>query len=314
MKKQYKIILVVILIIMIALCGLTYYRFAYYNADYLIIDISKEKRINNIDYISEYSKYKYDNSIDKEELLRINTFSSNDVFKGYFEIKNNYLYLVDNTTNESKKIINETCRSIAIMIDDETDKFSNAYIIGKSGYLYELKINSSSLDDIEVYKVFDDVKFDSFLEIGNFYSYKDKSDIKVAIFDENNNIRIIPDNILYEPGMFIINNELIIYSDGKVTTFDGKKIKDSNKNEYIINYFVEIIGDNPFLEKPKFIMITDKNKIIYILDNKIYEYKKTIKKMLYKYEEDEKYTFSIEFEDNSKIDLLVTFDYYYGLR
>ena len=73
MKKLSIILFIFILIIVICLCGLTYYKFVYYNADYLIIDISNEKRISNIDYIKEYSQYKYDD-LEISGNYRVKTF------------------------------------------------------------------------------------------------------------------------------------------------------------------------------------------------------------------------------------------------
>ena len=83
--------------------------------------------------------------------------------------------------------------------------------------------------------------------------------------------------------MQIVKDKIIVYEDKKISSLDGRILKDKSKKDYKVKWVFEITEDNPFYKNPEILIITEDNKIIYLIEDKIYEYKKEISDINYTY-------------------------------
>ncbi len=307
MKSKKNIVLIILIIILFAfLSVITYFKFFNKSQNiekYNIIEIGSEKRVSNIDYVSLYSDKKIGTNYDFNEVL--NVFKNDIVMNLKIKFENSILYLEDEYGNKAEYDITEKIKDVLVAKWD--DYVKEIYVLTENKNMYAIELVTNFVTDIKFNKINKNVKIESFTNIP-FFKYKNRFDSEILAFSDDNKLYFMPYEVLYETNMFIVDQEFIVYEDRSASTIDGRVLKNSDGKKYIVNYIFEIIGENPFKNKPEKIIATGDNHIIYLSDDKIYEYKTKFKIINYSGKYEEQNNLVIEFENGEKFTLTASFD------
>ena len=306
MKKKNFIIIIVIMLIFIGLCFLTVYKLKKYNKNYNIIKLSDEIVESNINFKEEYEEYIVDSSYFTSINFPINI--DKHIVYYIFEKKENNLYIKNTDTNEEKKLLDEKIKSFSLVTNDETDEFMYIYLITKEGNFYKVELKSHNPIKLNIEKLNKKIKVDSFLTGVEYDTYRGIPNYSIPVFDTNDKIYIMPSESLFIPNMQMVKDNIIVYEDKKISSLDGKILKDKSKKDYKVKWVFEITKDNPFYKNPEILIITEDNKIIYLIEDKIYEYKKEISDINYTYISEESGILDLKYDDDSTMKLDIQFD------
>lgn len=303
MKKKFVLIILIILILLFLLI-ITIYKFNISTPNYLTFDIEKINR--NIKAI-DLSMYSNDiitkNSWSNEYEFDLNS-ESGWKFSGKLYSENDALYLSDTTNNVTQEVLNEEIIQLVRLIDDENPNTFICYALTKSNDLYYMELRGHDINSFIVNKVNNDIKVKNLTLIN--YKYYDVDAFSIMIvLSTDDKLYYMPNNALYEPNSTIVGDSYILYSDMSISTNDGLMLKDESKNNYIAKCIFLLSNENPFEGNPQYIIYTIDNRIIYVVDNKLYLYNKKVKSVS---SNDDSNNVIFKFDDNTEIKL----DAYYN--
>ena len=306
MNKKNIIIIILILIILVIISIISFYKLKIYNKDYNIINLSNNLIKSDINYKEKYNEYIYDDSTFNS--LNFPVVNEENAIYYLFEKIDDYLILKNLDSNESIKPINEKFKSMTLVTNDETDEFMYIYLITKEGNFYKIELKSHNPIKLNIEKLNKKIKVDSFLTGVEYDTYRDIPNYSIPVFDTNDKIYIMPSESLFIPNMQMVKDNIIVYEDKKISSLDGRILKDKSKKDYKVKWVFEITEDNPFYKNPEILIITEDNKIIYLIEDKIYEYKKEISDINYTYISEESGTLDLKYDDDSTMKLDIQFD------
>ena len=268
MKKTLVYILIVIILLFVGY--LSYYKF--------LMPKKSKNVINNKIELGEYKYQNYDinyveeynDNIMYSMISEVNFYIIDESNSGKLYIDGNKkLNLVIGST--SKKIL-EDLKFNTLYSDIST--ILNAYAISEDGKLYRFLLTENDADKLKT----EEIEFDA--EIMNFTNLKIKSYMNV----DNNSLVVLASNgkmydvytmSLYNDKTIRINDEYLLYEDMTISNNDGKIIVLNGNNIKVKN--ILLINETGIFEKnPTSIIVTDNNKIIYVIGNKVYEYNKEV--------------------------------------
>ena len=284
MNKKNIIIIILIVIILVIISVISFYKLKIYNKDYNIINLSNNVIKSDINYKEKYNEYIYDDSTFNS--LNFPVVNEENAIYYLFEKTDDYLILKNLDSNESVKPINEKFKSMTLVTNDETDEFMYIYLITKEGNFYKVELKSHNPIKLNIEKLNKKIKVDSFLT----------------------GVYIMPSESLFIPNMQMVKDNIIVYEDKKISSLDGRILKDKSKKDYKVKWVFEITKDNLFYKNPEILIITEDNKIIYLIEDKIYEYKKEISDINYTYISEESGTLDLKYDDDSTMKLDIQFD------
>lgn len=306
MNKKNIIIIILIVIILVIISVISFYKLKIYNKDYNIINLSNNVIKSDINYKEKYNEYIYDDSTFNS--LNFPVVNEENAIYYLFEKIDDYLILKNLDSNESVKPINEKFKSMTLVTNDETDEFMYIYLITKEGNFYKIELKSHNPIKLNIEKLNKKIKVDSFLTGVEYDTYRDIPNYSIPVFDTNDKIYIMPSESLFIPNMQMVKDNIIVYEDKKISSLDGRILKDKSKKDYKVKWVFEITKDNPFYKNPEILIITEDNKIIYLIEDKIYEYKKEISDINYTYISEESGTLDLKYDDDSTMQLDIQFD------
>ena len=306
MNKKNIIIIILILIILVIISIISFYKLKIYNKDYNIINLSNNLIKSDVNYKEKYNEYIYDDSTFNS--LNFPVVNEENAIYYLFEKTDDYLILKNLDSNESVKPINEKFKSMTLVTNDETDEFMYIYLITKEGNFYKVELKSHNPIKLNIEKLNKKIKVDSFLTGVEYDTYRDIPNYSIPVFDTNDKIYIMPSESLFIPNMQMVKDNIIVYEDKKISSLDGKILKDKSKKDYKVKWVFEITKDNPFYKNPEILIITEDNKIIYLIEDKIYEYKKEISDINYTYISEESGILDLKYDDDSTMQLDIQFD------
>ena len=306
MNKKNIIIIILILIILVIISIISFYKLKIYNKDYNIINLSNNLIKSDINYKEKYNEYIYDESTFNS--LNFPVVNEENAIYYLFEKIDDYLILKNLDSNESVKPINEKFKSMILVTNDETDEFMYIYLITKEGNFYKVELKSHNPIKLNIEKLNKKIKVDSFLTGVEYDTYRGIPNYSIPVFDTNDKIYIMPSESLFIPNMQMVKDNIIVYEDKKISSLDGKILKDKSKKDYKVKWVFEITKDNPFYKNPEILIITEDNKIIYLIEDKIYEYKKEISDINYTYISEESGILDLKYDDDSTMKLDIQFD------
>ena len=306
MNKKNIIIIILIVIILVIISIISFYKLKIYNKDYNIINLSNNLIKSDINYKEKYNEYIYDDS--NFNSLNFPVVNEENAIYYLFEKIDDYLILKNLDSNESIKPINEKFKSMTLVTNDETDEFMYIYLITKEGNFYKAELKSHNPIKLNIEKLNKKIKVDSFLTGVEYDTYRGIPNYSIPVFDTNDKIYIMPSESLFIPNMQMVKDNIIVYEDKKISSLDGKILKDKSKKDYKVKWVFEITKDNPFYKNPEILIITEDNKIIYLIEDKIYEYKKEISDINYTYISEESGILDLKYDDDSTMKLDIQFD------
>lgn len=308
MKRKTLVIILVIFIIFILIFFsiVTLYKTKHDNENYEIISLSNEKITVDTNYLNDYGNY-IDNYI-KFTDFEMSIFDEGNTIDYLFGKEDGYLMVKNKTTGEIIKPINERINNFAWDTDINTNQFNCFYVLTTQENLYKVEFISHDPIKVKAEKINNNIKVSSFLIEAEYGNYRDEQYVNIGVIGDDNNIYVMPYETLFVKYMQIIKEKLIVYDDKKISSIDGKILKDKKGNYYMAKWVFEITSDNPFENSPEILVITEDSKIIYLINDKIYEYKKKIKDILYTYVSEETGTLELKYEDEAKMKFDVQFD------
>ena len=278
MKKK---LIYIIIIVFIALIGLTIYKYKVYEKNknnYFFSDTIPEKTKNNIVYSEKkdqeiYKEYIRTNDLKDVEYRYIDN-SKNITGKIYIDDNKN-LYITDIV---NKKIYKPSDYKFKTLHKRENDYNEvNVYLISEDNNLFLLTLSSGEIKTSKVKPIFESKK------VYNFVNLSYKSDIykngsSLFVLADDGNIYDVKTEIRYNSDIISMYDKFYVLKDKTMIDMWGRTYVDSNKNPYKIKY-VFSATKNKIIDKETIMIITSDNKLLYIIygDNNVHEFNKKIK-------------------------------------
>ena len=280
MKKK---LIYIIIIVFIALIGLTIYKYKYKvyeknKNNYFFSDTIPEKTKNNIVYSEKkdqdiYKEYIITNDLKEVEYTYID---NNKSITGKIYIDDNKnLYITDIV---NKKIYKPSDYKFKTLHKRENDYNEvNVYLISEDNNLFLLTLSSGEIKTSKVKPIFESKK------VYNFVNLSYKSDIykngsSLFVLADDGNIYDVKTEIRYNSDIISMYDKFYVLKDKTMIDMWGRTYVDSNKNPYKIKY-VFSATKNKIIDKETIMIITSDNKLLYIIygDNNVHEFNKKIK-------------------------------------
>ena len=278
MKKK---LIYIIIIVFIALIGLTIYKYKVYEKkknNYFFSDTIPEKTKNNIVYSEKkdqdiYKEYIITNDLKDVEYTYID---NNKSITGKIYIDDNKnLYITDIV---NKKIYKPSDYKFKTLHKRENDYNEvNVYLISEDNNLFLLTLSSGEIKTSKVKPIFESKK------VYNFVNLSYKSDIykngsSLFVLADDGNIYDVKTEIRYNSDIISMYDKFYVLKDKTMIDMWGRTYVDSNKNPYKIKY-VFSATKNKIIDKETIMIITSDNKLLYIIygDNNVHEFNKKIK-------------------------------------
>ena len=278
MKKK---LIYIIIIVFIALIGLTIYKYKVYEKNknnYFFSDTIPEKTKNNIVYSEKkdqeiYKEYIITNDLKDVEYTYID---NNKSITGKIYIDDNKnLYITDIV---NKKIYKPSNVKFKTMFKKDYP-YNNIYIylISEDNNLYFLQLNDNDINKTSVKQIFMPGKIYNFTKLEYTLDAFPNSNSLFVLADDGN-IYDVKTEIRYNSDIISMYDKFYVLKDKTMIDMWGRTYVDSNKNPYKIKY-VFSATKNKIIDKETIMIITSDNKLLYIIygDNNVHEFNKKIK-------------------------------------
>ena len=308
-----------IIIIIVALAGLTFYKYKYYDKKINKHYFSKiELESDKLDYT--YSKEKdkdvYKENIIAEDLKSIDYsfYAENKSITGKIYIASDkLLYITDDNNKKTVRASNFKFRTMYIK-DYEYDGIY-VFLISEDNKLYYLELIDNDIKETVVEQIFMPYKVYNFVDI-EFKLDKYYNSNSLFVLLEDGNIYDAASNIRYKEDIISMYDKFYVFSDKTMTNIYGYVLEDKEKNPYKIKYCFFTYEKNKLTNNETIIIITENDELLYIDDDGFVSvFNKKIKKIkfdaYFPYVESK---LSITFDDNYKIDINAECNQYFCIN
>ena len=267
MKKK---LIYIIIIVFIALIGLTIYKYKVYEKNknnYFFSDTIPEKTKNNIVYSEKkdqdiYKEYIITNDLKDVEYTYID---NNKSITGKIYIDDNKnLYITDIV---NKKIYKPSNVKFKTMFKKDYP-YNNIYIylISEDNNLYFLQLNDNDINKTSVKQIFMPGKIYNFTKLEYTLDAFPNSNSLFVLADDDN-VYDVATLIRYNKNILSMFDDFYVYDDNTITDVYGNVIVDKDNNLYKIKYAFVTFDNNTFSGSNTKLIITDNNDLIYEKDN-----------------------------------------------
>lgn len=267
MKKK---LIYIIIIVFIALIGLTIYKYKVYEKNknnYFFSDTIPEKTKNNIVYSEKkdqeiYKEYIITNDLKDVEYRYID---NNKSITGKIYIDDNKnLYITDIV---NKKIYKPSNVKFKTMFKKDYP-YNNIYIylISEDNNLYFLQLTNNDINQTSVKQIFMPGKIYNFTKLEYTLDAFPNSNSLFVLADDDN-VYDVATLIRYNKNILSMFDDFYVYDDNTITDVYGNVIVDKDNNLYKIKYAFVTFDNNTFSGSNTKLIITDNNDLIYEKDN-----------------------------------------------
>lgn len=305
MRKKVLILISSLLLIFVLI--ITYYKFGVHSlknktTESKFVKYDLVDRIDNIDYQTELDKDTYWFNILDDSLKTINYtyYDDGKSIYGKVYLNNGYLYISDDTINETKRLSDIKFKSIYTK-DYEYDNIY-IYMISEDNDLYYLEVYGNDISKSLVKNINLGYKVTNFALI-DFITDTYKSSDTLFVLSIDGNIYDAASGIRYKDDIVSLFDRYYVFSNKEFTDVYGRTKKKENGEYYKIKYSYFVTKDNDLVKSNNAIIITDNNRLMYMdgYSSYIYIYSKYVTNIEY----NENSILKITFDDNSSIDMEV---------
>ena len=267
MKKK---LIYIIIIVFIALIGLTIYKYKVYEKNknnYFFSDTIPEKTKNNIVYSEKkdqeiYKEYIITNDLKDVEYRYID---NNKSITGKIYIDDNKnLYITDIVNKKIYKPSNVKFKTM--FKKDYPYKNIYIYLISEDNNLYFLQLNDNDINKTSVTQIFMPGKIYNFTKLEYTLDAFPNSNSLFVLADDDN-VYDVATLIRYNKNILSMFDDFYVYDDNTITDVYGNVIVDKDNNLYKIKYAFVTFDNNTFSGSNTKLIITDNNDLIYEKDN-----------------------------------------------
>lgn len=272
MNKKIKNIIICVVIVLIVLAAYLLVTYRFFNSNDReknskiiagIKEIVDNKRIataesNNI-VIKDYLMSSFGDIVIGEDTLkyRVTIDEEKD------------LYIFDTGNSEALKLGND--KFVTLYVPDEYN--TKDLLVGaltENGDVYKVELKSLSIKDTTITKLNLDKKIVNFVSIVGT-KYNNIIVRSMYGITEDNKVYDLATNALYEDNMVNIDNMYIAYADSSIANNVGNILLNEKNEPYKLSTYL-ILDDktNPFEGKPSAVILTNDNRLIYSINNKLY--------------------------------------------
>lgn len=296
MNKKVKVFIIIFIIIILSFIGyLTYYKFSKN-------DNKKENKIELKDYKDQDYNINYEEKYEENILYSLidNVEFTIDDNIGKLYIDNNKKLKI--TLNSNDKSIIEDLKFNTLYVYPSIDNiYLNAYALSENGKLYRISLVENNLDKLNIQEINSEIVITNLTDL-KFKSYLELSNNSLVVLDIDGNMFDMLSNRLYDENIININDEYLLYGDMTISNIEGMRIVSNDKDVKVKNIIV-LNDKGKFKNDPYVIIITNDDKIIYSINDEIYEYNKKVSKI-----ENGNDKLIITFKDKSKMELNGIYD------
>lgn len=280
MKKIKNIVLIFIIILLVSfLVFLSIYKFTDKQDDnkeikYNINELSMETLYNyDINYLEEYKDNIINDVVKSIEYSM--AFGEKILYGRVFIGNHNKLYISDDLLKKSYLILDEEVTTLY-----NTGENSNScavFVIAKNGNLYYVSLAQPEISSYRVEQIDIQEKVTNFTNL-KLNTYMNSSLNSVIVLTNEGNMYDTQTLTKYNPNTVNILNQYIVYETGRISNMDRHFLMNSNKEKYKVK--VIAVAHKPLEElkdNPRVIIVTEDDKLIYLSNNKTYEYPKKVK-------------------------------------
>ena len=267
MKKK---LIYIIIIVFIALIGLTIYKYKVYEKNknnYFFSDTIPEKTKNNIVYSEKkdqeiYKEYIITNDLKDVEYRYID---NNKSITGKIYIDDNKnLYITDIVNKKIYKPSNVKFKTM--FKKDYPYKNIYIYLISEDNNLYFLQLTNNDINKTSVTQIFMPGKIYNFTKLEYTLDAFPNSNSLFVLADDGN-VYDVATLIRYNKNILSMFDDFYVYDDNTITDVYGNVIVDKDNNLYKIKYAFVTFDNNTFSGSNTKLIITDNNDLIYEKDN-----------------------------------------------
>lgn len=300
MNKKLKILFIVLIVMVLVFVGyLTYYKYKNETSENKIKSKIEMKDYRTDDnYVANADNYK--DNIYNDVTLNYDFYINDESNNGRIYIDGNRKLNI--TLNSiTKNIIENSKFNTLYKEKDIDDSVLNVYALSEDSKLYHITLIENDVDKLNI------TEMSKGVVVSNITDLKLKGYLNIPI---NSIVVVTSDGYLYDvvcqriydEKIINVYDEYLLYGDKTISDLYGKMIT-SNGNYVKVKNIIVLNETDKFEKNPNVIIITDDNRIVYIDNEKLYEYGKVISKIEYSDK------IKITFTDKSKMELNGTYDW-----